>query len=86
MDIRDNKEGELSILKNDIYKVTKTLAEQSELLKKDKQYLADTLSDISHQLKTPLTSMYVMTDVLSMPDIPGQKREECLCNIIFQDA
>ncbi|WP_148410433.1 sensor histidine kinase [Murimonas intestini] len=84
MDIRDNKEGELSILKNDIYKVTKTLAEQSELLKKDKQYLADTLSDISHQLKTPLTSMYVMTDVLSMPDIPGQKREECLGNILNQ--
>lgn len=84
LDIRDNKEGELSILKNDIYKVTKTLAEQSELLKKDKQYLADTLSDISHQLKTPLTSMYVMADVLSMPDIPEQKREECLGNILNQ--
>lgn len=84
MDIRDNKEGELSILKNDIYKVTKTLAEQSELLKKDRQYLADTLSDISHQLKTPLTSMYVMTDVLSMPGLPEEKKEECLGNLLNQ--
>ncbi len=84
MDIRDNREGELSILKNDLYKVTLTLSEQSELLKKDKQYLADTLSNISHQLKTPLTSMFVMTDLLHKPDLPQGKKEEFLKNITNQ--
>jgi signal transduction histidine kinase len=81
LDIRDNTEGELSILKNDIYKVTLTLSEQSELLKKDKRYLADALSDISHQLKTPLTSMFVMTELLGDTELPQERREEFLANI-----
>jgi signal transduction histidine kinase len=84
MDIRDNKEGELSILKNDIYKVTLTLYEQSELLKKDKIYLSDTLSNISHQLKTPLTSMFVMTDLLGSADLPQDKKDEFLNKITNQ--
>lgn len=84
MDIRSNKEGELSILKNDIYKVTLTLYEQSELLKKDKIYLSETLSNISHQLKTPLTSMFVMTDLLGNPDLPQDKKEEFLNKITNQ--
>lgn len=63
VDIRDNAEGELSILKNEIYKVTVTLNEQANLLKKDKIFLANAISDISHQLKTPVTSMYVMVDL-----------------------
>ncbi|MDF2589284.1 MAG: two-component sensor histidine kinase [Anaerocolumna sp.] len=84
MDIRDNSEGELSILKNDIYKVTLTLTEQSELLRKDKKYLAETLSNISHQLKTPLTSMYVMTDLLTDPNLPDEKKDEFLSNITNQ--
>ncbi|NRR04205.1 HAMP domain-containing histidine kinase [Brevibacillus sp. RS1.1] len=84
MDIRDNVEGELSILKNDIYKVTLTLSEQSTHLKKEKQYLADTLSNISHQLKTPLTSMFVMADLLNNPSLPKDKREEFLGKIINQ--
>ena len=76
LDLRDNVEGELSALKNDIYKVTVMLAHQADLLQKDKRYLADTLADISHQLKTPLTSMLVMTDLLEQPDLPEQKRRE----------
>ena len=76
LDIRDNREGELSILKNDIYKLTLKLSEQAELLKKDKRYLADALADISHQLRTPLTSLSVMTELLSDPKLPDARREE----------
>ncbi len=76
LDVRDNKEGELSILKNDIYKVTLMLKEKSELLQKDKKNLADALSDISHQLKTPLTSMVVMTDLLGEENLSAEKRRE----------
>ena len=54
----------MSILKSEIYKVTMSLREQNERLKKEKLQLADSLSDISHQFKTPLTSMSIMTDLL----------------------
>lgn len=74
MDIRDNKEGELSILKNDIYKVTTMLSEHNKQMQNDKIALSNSLSDISHQLKTPLTSMTVMTDLLSSQELPTEKR------------
>ncbi len=74
LDIRDNKEGELSILKNNIYKVTLMLSEHRLLLQRDKIQLTDAISDISHQLKTPLTSMMVMADLLSDSNLPASKR------------
>lgn len=81
LDISDNQEGELSLLKNDIYKITLMLREKTALLQKDKIYLADTLSDISHQLKTPLTSMFMMTDLLTDPQLPAAKRVEFIEHI-----
>lgn len=62
--VNDNAEGELSILKNNLYKVMILLRTASEDAKKYKLYLADSLADISHQLKTPLTSMMIITEVL----------------------
>ncbi|MBC2459078.1 sensor histidine kinase [Clostridium beijerinckii] len=84
LDVRDNEEGELSILKNEIYKVTLMLSKQGELLKKEKMQLADAISDISHQLKTPLTSMRVMSDLLSNNDLEAEKRIEFTNNIEMQ--
>lgn len=84
LDVRDNQEGELSILKNDIYKVTLMLSEHSALLQHDKVQLTNAISDISHQLKTPLTSMTVMADLLSEPELPPEKRTEFTRNIRVQ--
>jgi signal transduction histidine kinase len=81
LDVRDNYEGELSILKSDIYKVTLMLSEQGAHLQQDKIKLTDAISDISHQLKTPLTSMMVMTDLLSDPKLNEAKRAEFTRNI-----
>lgn len=64
IDIKDYNEGYISLLKNDIYKMTIKLKEQSNLLKKEKKYLEELLEDISHQIKTPLTSMYMINDIL----------------------
>ena len=75
LDIQDNSEGELSILKNNLYKVIILLRSQNEMLKKDKLYLADALADISHQLKTPLTSMMVMSDLLKENTVPEKQQE-----------
>ncbi len=84
LDLRDNKEGELSVLKNDINKVTLKLMEQSSLLQKDKVRLSNAIADISHQLKTPLTSMTVMADLLSETKLDDRKREEFTHNIRVQ--
>ncbi len=68
----ENSEDEMSVLKNEIYKTTVTLRESSDNSLRDKQNLKDSLSDISHQLKTPLTSIIIMLDNIlddeSMPD------------------
>lgn len=84
LDVRDNYEGELSILKSDIYKVTKMLSDHQSLLQEDKIQLMDAISDISHQLKTPLTSMTVMTDLLKQDNLPQEKRIEFVHHIQTQ--
>jgi signal transduction histidine kinase len=65
LDVRDNGEGSFSLLKNDLYKVTVRLREQAELLQKDKIALSNLIADISHQIKTPLTSLGVLADLLA---------------------
>lgn len=57
--IDDNKEGELSILKNEVYKTTIMLKEAADNSLKDKLTIKNSLSDISHQLKTPITSLLI---------------------------
>lgn len=84
LDIRDNEEGELSLLKSEIYKVTLILSKQTELLKTEKEQLANAISDISHQLKTPLTSMMVMTDLLNNDSLDINKRKEFTKNLEHQ--
>jgi len=76
LDVRDNFEGELSILKNEIYKVTQILSENGIQLHNEKRALTDAISDISHQLKTPLTSMMMMMEFLKDEQLPKEKRKE----------
>lgn len=76
LDLRDNEEGELSILKSEIYKVSVMLREQNSALMKERLNFVQGLSDISHQIKTPLTSMFVLTDSLCDNNLPEEKRKE----------
>ena len=84
LDIRNNAEGELSILKSEIYKVTLMLSEYNEQLKSEKYLLANQMADISHQLKTPLTSMMVMVDLLKEDNLTQEKRQEFTSQIYMQ--
>lgn len=82
LDIEDNTEDELSILKNEIYKTTVMLKEVAENSVKDKVNLKDSLSDISHQLKTPLTSMSIMVDnIMDNPKMDSKTRNEFIKDI-----
>ena len=76
--LEEYEEGELSILSSEIYKLTVQLREQASLLQEDKLFLERNLSDISHQLKTPLTSLSVMNDLLRDENLPAHKRKEFL--------
>lgn len=62
--ISEAKEGELSILQSEVTKMTLRIREQNEALKKEKQHLADSLADIAHQLRTPLTSANLTLSLL----------------------
>lgn len=82
LDIDEMSEDELSILKNEIYKTTIMLKESAENSLKDKLELKDSLSDISHQLKTPLTSILIILDnLLDNPDMDESLREDFIRDI-----
>lgn len=72
--IRDYDEGELSILANQIQKITLLLKESAEVVAADKKHLADSLADISHQLRTPLTAMNLTTTMLRSPALTEERR------------
>lgn len=72
--ITEYNEGELSILANQIQKITLLLKDSAETVKADKKYLADALADISHQLRTPLTAMNLTASMLRDPELTTQKR------------
>lgn len=77
LDIDDNTEDELSILKNEVYKTTIMLKEVAENSKQDKLNLKNSLSDISHQLKTPLTSITILIDnIIENKDMDSKTRDE----------
>ncbi len=67
-------EGELAILQSEVYKMTVRLREQQQNLQDDKIYLADSLADISHQVRTPLTSINLLVNFLSEPNISDDRR------------
>lgn len=78
--ISDNDESSLSILENKIYDMMVMLKEKSENLLDDKEKLERLLADISHQIKTPLTALNLLNDLLYQ-DLPESKKKEFLDNM-----
>jgi len=79
LDLRDNCEGVWGILKNDIHTLASLKNEQVDALQRERDIMRDTLENISHQLKTPLTSIMIMADLLE--NAPPDKHAEFLSNI-----
>lgn len=75
----DSREGEISILKSELYKTAIMMREAAENAKADKLLLKDSLSDISHQLKTPLTSLSINLENLEdNPDMDTETKNRIL--------
>lgn len=76
--LSDYGEGEFCILRNEISKMTRMLKSQAEMLTADKVHLADSLADISHQIRTPLTSLNIMLATIKNPNTDHEKRLQTL--------
>lgn len=75
--ISEGEEGELSILESEIGKMTLRIREQNVALKKEKANLADSLADIAHQLRTPLTSTRLILSLLEQDQEAGKRKGMC---------
>ena len=78
IDFDNYSEGELSILHSEIYKMTIRLREQQQTLTREKAYLADSIADISHQIRTPLTSINLLIGLLSEPKLTDARRQQLI--------
>ncbi len=78
-----NQEGQIGLLKTELLKMTNILKEKVDLLNKEKIFLNDNISDISHQLKTPMTSLIILNDLM-YGEIPKETKIEFLDKIKSQ--
>jgi signal transduction histidine kinase len=74
--IGETSEGELSILQSEITKMTLRIREQNDALKKEKEHLAESMADIAHQLRTPLTSVNLILSLLE--NNPDEKERKAM--------
>lgn len=72
--VSSSEEGELSILQSEIMKMTLRIREQNMRLQKEKEHLADSLADIAHQLRTPLTSVNLILSLLENNPDENERR------------
>lgn len=74
--IHEAEEGELAVLQSEIYKMTLRLREQRDALQREKNHLADSMADIAHQLRTPLTSAHLLLSLVKSE--PQDRRRKAL--------
>lgn len=74
----ESREGELAILTSQIGKMTRRLKEQADSLREEKAFLSRSMADISHQLRTPLTSLHLTVTMLGREDLPEERRQALL--------
>lgn len=85
LEITKNGEDELSKLRNELYKTTILLKEMAEKNEKEKEQLSNSIADVSHQLKTPLTSIRIMLDnIYENPEMDEKTRQEFIKDISRQ--
>ena len=79
--LEEYQEGELSILRSELQKLLTQVKSSNAALLEDRQTLADSLADISHQLRTPMTSMELIVTLLRSPSTTEERRRELLLEL-----
>ena len=83
--IDKESEDELNRLKDSLYKITVMLKEDSESKRKQNEAILELVSDISHQLKTPITSIQILLDnILENDDMDSDTRRKFTLEILRQ--
>lgn len=70
------KEGEFSALVSKIGRIQQMLGRQVERAREEKEQVKSLVSNMSHQLKTPLANLSIYTDILDDPKLGDKKRQE----------
>jgi len=76
--ISEDREGDMSKLSVSFNSMRGIIRNNLEELNKEKIFLVNLLSDISHQLKTPLSSMIVYNDILLTRELSEEQRNTFL--------
>ncbi len=76
IEISDVKEGELSALVHKLHRIQEILGKQIEKAEEEKEQVKRLVSNMSHQLKTPLANLSVYTEILSGQELEEKKKEE----------
>lgn len=84
LDLHENTEGDISILQNELAKMSAALLHQKEEATRGRALLKDALSDISHQIKTPITSVVMLNDLLLSTPVSADKQKEFLARMQTQ--
>ena len=83
-DLSRSAEGRLGILEHEICKVVNMLRDAYSSENRKKTYMVDTLMEISHQIKTPMTAISILSETLSQPELSDEDRLECVSKIEAQ--
>ena len=78
--INESKEGDFSKLAISFNSMSGIIRNNLSDLRREKQFLVEILSDISHQLKTPLSSVILYNDIMVSKELSGQQRSTFLLN------
>lgn len=76
IELSDVKEGELSALVNKINRIQEVLGKQVEVAEAEKEQVKSLVSNMSHQLKTPLANLSIYTEILNGQELDEKKKVE----------
>lgn len=83
-ELDEQAEGSFRILQSELYKLATLLQQQYSLEASHNRELSDFLSDISHQIKTPLAAILMMTHLLEDMQLSQAEREDYIHSIKSQ--
>ncbi len=66
---------DFAVVSDELYKTVVTMRELKEKAIKDKVNLKDNIADISHQLKTPITSIHIMSQLMDDSESKDENQE-----------